>query len=290
MPVPPYAHHLNLVMQTVATIALWSGTAATLVWAGVLARRRRTILPAALVVAVATSSILEPIYDISYHLLWYTGGSVGGRLSGHQWSLFTAFGLPQPVWVMPAYVMVFGLPALLMYDRLARGATGAMIARMAALLFVTTAVFETTANNVDLYGYYAHAPFRLLRYPLWIAVMESAQITGFAVLCAVLARRKTSERQCLALFAVFPANFGFDVIGAGFPALIAMNQPHPGTALMWIGAVISMAFAATCLWWTSRLLLAPQAATSWLAGPPVGTAGVAAGTGVQAPAPVAAGS
>ena len=268
MPVPPYAHHLNLVMQTIATVLLWSGTAATLVWAGVLSRRRGTILPVTLVVAVAVSSILEPLYDIAYHLLWYTGGSVGGRLSGHQWSLFTAFGLPQPVWVMPAYVMVFGLPALLMYDRLARGATGAMITRMAALLFVTTAAFETTANNLNLYGYYGQAPFRLLRYPLWIAVMESAQITGFAVLCAVLARRKTHERQCLALFAVFPANFGFDVIGAGFPALIAMNEPHPSTALMWVGALISMAFAATCLWWTSRLLLADPARPSiWLGAP-----------------------
>lgn len=265
MPVPPYAHHLNLVVQTVATILLWGATAGTLVWAGVLSRRRQTILPLVLVLAVAVSSILEPIYDILYHLLWYTGGSVNGHLSGHQWTFFTAFGIPQPVWVMPAYVMVFAFPALIMYDRLARAATGAMIAKMAGILFLTTAAFETTANNLSLYGYYGEAPFRLLKYPIWIAVMESAQITGFAVLCAVMARRKTSERQCLALFAMYPANFGFDVIGAGFPCLIAMNQAHPNTAVMWIAAVISMVFAATCLWWTSQLLLAePSSMARWL--------------------------
>ena len=28
MPVPPYDHHLNLAMQTVATVVLWGGTLA----------------------------------------------------------------------------------------------------------------------------------------------------------------------------------------------------------------------------------------------------------------------
>ncbi|MGZ4698680.1 MAG: hypothetical protein ACXVEC_04835 [Nocardioides sp.] len=260
MPVPPYAHHLNLTMQTVATVLLWTATLATLAWAGVLARRDRTAFPVLLVLAVAAGSVLEPVYDILYHLLWYTGGTVHGDLTGHQWTLFTAFGLPQPVWVMPAYVMVFGLPALLMHRTLAQGATMARVFRMAALLFCTTAAFEITANNIDLYGYYGPAPLRLLKYPLWIAAMESAQITGFAVLCAVLSRRRTRELHGLALFALFPANFGFDVLGAGFPTLIAMNVAKPSTTVMTLTALLSVAFAATSLWWTAQLLLHDQRA------------------------------
>jgi hypothetical protein len=252
---PPYEHHLNLIMQTVATILLWAGTAATLGWAGLKARREQSVLPVVLVVAVAVGSILEPIYDITYHLLWYTGGFVNGDITGHQWTLFTAFGLPQPVWVMPAYVMVFGLPALIMYDRLATKPSAAIIAKMAGTLFLTTAAFETIAINVNLYGYYGEAPLRLMKYPLWIAVMESAQITGFAILCAVLKRRKTAEVQCLALFAIFPANFGFDVLGAGFPTLIATNVAHPSQPVMWLSALASIALAATALWWTAQLLL-----------------------------------
>ncbi|MGH3633558.1 MAG: hypothetical protein ACRDTS_05560 [Mycobacterium sp.] len=242
-------------MQTVATIVLWAGTAATLGWAGLKARREASVLPVVLVVAVAVGSILEPIYDITFHLLWYTGGFINGDITGHQWTLFTAFGLPQPVWVMPAYVMVFGVPALIMYDRLATNPSATTIAKMAGTLFLTTAAFETIAINVSLYGYYGEAPLRLMRYPLWIAVMESAQITGFAILCAVLKRRKTSELHCLALFALFPANFAFDVLGAGFPALIAMNVAHPSRPVMWLSAFASMALAATALWWTAQLLL-----------------------------------
>lgn len=37
---PPYGHGLNLVMQNVATIVLWAGTATALGWAIVEARRR----------------------------------------------------------------------------------------------------------------------------------------------------------------------------------------------------------------------------------------------------------
>ena len=265
-PTPYYGHHLNLTMQTVATVVLWAGTAGTLTWAGMLARRTRTVLPVCLVLAVAAGSVLEPIYDLLYHLLWYVPG---------QWTLFTAFDIPQPVWVMPAYIMVFGLPALLTYRAFAAGASMQTVFRLAALLTLTTACFETIANNVDLYGYYNEAAWRFLKYPLWIAVMEGVQITGYAVLCAVLQRRKTSEWQCLALFALFPANFGFDVLGAGFPTLIAQNAPHVHTVVLQLSGVVSVGFALTCLWWTAQLLLHDQRAPlappiSLVAGVPVG--------------------
>jgi hypothetical protein len=94
-----------------------------------------------------------------------------------------------------------------------------------------------------------------------------AQITGFALLCAVLKRRKTSELQCLALFALFPANFAFDVLGAGFPALIAINVEQPWQPVMWLAAFTSIALAATALWWTAQLLLRDQRPVS-PAGPP----------------------
>ena len=249
MPVPPYGHHLNEAMQTVATIVLWGGSLALLAYAVRLGRRERSILPVMLWLSVAVGSIIEPLYDFAYHLLWYTPG---------QWTLFTSFGLPQPVWVMPAYIMVFGLPAMLLYRRLAAGADLTFIFKVAGLLVLTTAFFETTANNVDLYGYYGGAPMRLLKYPLWIAVMEAAQITGFAILCALLKRRATRPVHYLALMVLFPANFAFDVLGAGFPTIIAQNMPHPNTAVMWASAFASIALAATALWWTAQLLLWDQ--------------------------------
>jgi hypothetical protein len=90
--------------------------------------------------------------------------------------------------------------------------------------------------------------------------MEAAQITGFAILCALLQRRATRPVHHLALLVVFPANFAFDVLGAGFPTIIAQNMPHPNTAVMWVSAFASIALAATALWWTAQLLLWDQRA------------------------------
>jgi hypothetical protein len=250
-----YGLALNHAMQVVATLLLWGGTLALLGYSVALARRERSPLPVLIVVAVATGSIIEPIYDITYHLYWL-GASPDGH--GPQWTLFTAFGLPQPVWVMPAYVMVFALPALLLYRSFARGVTLQKVFGWAALTACTTAFFETAATNLDLYTYYGQAPLRLARYPLWIAVMEAAQITGYALLCAAIKLRAPSPRQCLVLLVVFPANFAFETLGAGFPTLISMNAPHPSVALMWAMAPVSMALACGGLWWTAQLLFFTQ--------------------------------
>lgn len=241
---------LNTVMQTIATIGLWGGTIALLLYAIKISRQERSPLAVFIVLAVAAGSIIEPIYDITYHLYWLD--------DGEQWTLFTSFGLPQPVWVMPAYVIVFALPAVLLYRSFAAGVPLRTIFKWAGVTACTTALFETIAVNSGLYVYYGEAPLRFLEYPLWIAFMECAQITGFAVLCAVIKLRATKPAHTLIVFMIFPANFIFETVGAGFPTLVAMNTPEPSMALMWAMAPLSIGLAAAGLWWTSQLLFATQ--------------------------------
>lgn len=250
-PSPPYDLPLNSTMQTIATAVLWGGTAVLLFYAVALAKRERSILPVVLIAAVAVGSLIEPLYDISYHLFWLD--------AGRQWTLFTSFGLPQPVWVMPAYVMVFGMPALLMYRSFARGVTLTRVFKLAALTSFTTAVFEITAINLGLYVYYGESPWRVLGYPLFISFMEGAQITGFAVLAALLSIYATKPVHCLALFAIFPGNFALETLGAGFPTVILQNSsPNPNPTLLFFSAFASVGLAATALWWTTQSLLAAQ--------------------------------
>ncbi|RAV01571.1 hypothetical protein [Mycolicibacter senuensis] len=250
-PSPPYDLPLNTTMQAVATFVLWGGTALLSIYAVSMARRERTIFPVVLVLAVAVGSLIEPMYDITYHLLWLD--------AGQQWTLFTSFGLPQPVWVMPAYVMVFGMPALLMYRSLAKAVTLVQVFKFAGLTALTTTMFETTAINLGLYVYYGESPWRLFNYPLFIGFMEGVQITGFAVLAALLSVYATKQAHCLALFAIFPCNFAFETLGAGFPTLILQNSsPNPDTMLLFLSAFASVGLAATGLWWSSQSLLAAQ--------------------------------
>lgn len=250
-----YARELNETMQTIATIGLWAGTIALLIYAVKIGRQERSPLPVFIVLAVAAGSVFEPIYDITYHLHWLGADAEG---NGPQWTLFTSFGLPQPVWVMPAYVVVFALPAVMLYRTFAAGITLKGIYQWAGLTACTTALFETIAVNSGLYTYYGEAPTRFLNYPLFIAFMECAQITGFAVLCAVIKLRATRWQHTLVVFMVFPANFAFECLGAGFPTLVAMNAPDPSMPMMWAMVPISLVLAATGLYWTSQLLFTVQ--------------------------------
>lgn len=233
-------------MQTVATVVLWAATLAILAIAVRRGVRERSVFPVLIVVAVAVGSIIEPLYDIAYHLLWYVPG---------QWTLFTSFGLPQPVWVMPAYVVVFAGPTLYLYPKFSRGVTRSDIFKYAGMTVFTTAVFETAAISLGLYTYYGPHAFRVLDYPLWISVLEAAQITGFAVLVSVFHRVVTRQVAMLGLFVLYPAHFAYALLGAGFPALIAINSPNPSTAAVWVSTTISMCFAVVALLLVSELLV-----------------------------------
>lgn len=245
MPTPPYGHPLNLAMQTVATVVLWAATAVILAVAVRRTMRDRSALPVLVVFAVAIGSLIEPLYDIAYHLLWYVPG---------QWTLFTSFDLPQPIWVMPAYVVVFAGPTLYLYPKFAAGVSRREILRYAGLTVVTTAAFETAAINLGLYTYYGPHAFRLFNYPLWISVMEAGQITGFAVLTAALHNAAKRQSALLSVFVLYPAHFAYALLGAGFPALIAINTAAPSMPLLWATAVVSMICAAGALMMVSGLL------------------------------------
>lgn len=253
MPIPPYDHPLNLAMQTVATVVLWVAFAVILGIAVRRGLRERSWFPVILVLAVAVGSVIEPLYDIAYHLLWYVPG---------QWTLLTSFDIPQPVWVMPAYVFVFAAPALYLYPRFERGVGRREVFRFAGLTMVTTAIFETSAINLGLYTYYGPHAFRFLGYPLWIAVVEAAQITGFAVLAAVCHQRLQNGPSVLGLFVLYPAHFAYALLGAGFPALIAINSPHPSTGLVWGASTLSIGFAVVALLLVTELLVTRQPDTA----------------------------
>lgn len=279
---------LNTTLQSIVTVALWVGTIALVLYAIRLSRRDRSPIAIFLVLAVAVGSLIEPLYDVSYHLFWHDFDEAG---KSAQWTLFESFDLPQPVWVMPAYVVVFAGPAIFMYKGLAKKTTLRHVFKLAAITACTTAVFEILMINLDLYSYWSPQTMRVLDYPIWIAFMEAAQITTFAMLVALLSRKATKPVHLLAAFMIFPANFAFSTLGAGFPGIIAINMDDPSSVLMFLGAGASIALAAVELWWVGTMLMRDEEQTTELerlwaaAGRPSAPLG---GDDVAAPAALAA--
>jgi len=177
--VPPYGLGLNTTMQTVATVVLWGGTIALLLYAYRLARQERSPFPLLLVLAVAAGSLIEPLYDIAYHLFWLD--------HGRQWTLFTAFAVLRP-------------------------STGPAV-RISAL-------DRDHGRRTD----------RHVRRPRGCPA-------GYG----------DPPGPRVRAFMVFPANFAWATIGAGFPTLMAINTPDPSTALMSLTVPISVMLSATSL-------------------------------------------
>ncbi|MEV4420329.1 hypothetical protein AB0L40_10200 [Patulibacter sp. NPDC049589] len=247
---------LNTALQTGVTVVLWALSIALLVQAVRIYRRDGSPLAVLLWFAIAVGSLIEPLYDIAYHLFWHVYDDGGGDA---QWTLFTAFDLPQPVWVMPAYIVVFAGPVIFMYQGLAKAATMRQVFRFAGITAFTTWFFETLMINLHLYSYWGKQPTDLLDYPVYISFMEAGQITGFAILVALLSRRATKRIHLAAVFVLFPANFAFTTLGAGFPALIAINSSQDASMpLLWLAAFASVGLVTTGLWWTARLLIHDQ--------------------------------
>ncbi len=239
VPTPPFEHSLNMSMQTVMTVGTWGLTLFFVIKAIKMSRQQNSLLPIFIILAGAAGSIAEPLYDIAFHLIWYIPG---------QWSLFTAFGLPQPVWVMSAYIIVFCGPALYITEMLHRGMNRQQFYKTFAIVLATTAVFEAIAINGGTYAYYGPQPLRLLNYPVWVAILEAVFIMSFSIAAALLRCHATSKRQHLLVFALFPCTFFFANFGTGFPSLIALNSSsQPSMALIYACFAVTLLLVVLAL-------------------------------------------
>lgn len=254
VPTPPFEHSLNMTMQTVMTAGTWALVVFFLIKAIMMCREQNSLLPVLIILAGAAGSIAEPLYDIAFHLIWYIPG---------QWSLFTAFGLPQPVWVMSAYIIVFCGPALYITEILHRGMTKQQFYKIFTTVLLTTAIFEAIAINGGTYAYYGPQPLRILNYPIWVAILEATFIMSFSVAAALLRTHATNKKQHLLVFALFPCTFFFANFGSGFPTLIALNSSsHPSMPLIYAAFAVTLLLVALTLESISKLLPVTGGATT----------------------------
>lgn len=270
MPSAPLDHPLNLFMQTVMTVGCWGGAFFFLVIALRRSIRERTPFYLSVIAAAALCSLLEPLYDIAFHLIWYVPG---------QWTLFTAFGLPQPVWVMGAYILVFAGPVISMVDKVEE-MDRAGHRRLVATVFMTTAIFEMIAISGGTYGYYGPHALRMFGYPLIIAALEATFISSLIVMSAYFRRNATGLREQFLMIPLFGATFFMGNFGAGWPLIVAINSSdEPPMAIVWAGTAASLMFAVAIVHSISKYL--PGKAQ---AGPPANSSSMCSG-----PSPISSG-
>lgn len=271
---------VNPLGQLLETVGCYTAALGLFTMAVRQARGRRYVGLGCLLGA-ALLSFGEAIYDKVFHLVFYTEG---------QWTFWTALGVPQPVWVIAAYILAYGSGGWWVAARVARGAvTRGELARMTAWIWLGCTTFETAAYHLGAYEYFGEQPLRVLGFPWWITMANTVFIvaTGIAIggLQPVL-RHTQATVQVLLPAVLYPVAFCGITYGTSFAAVDVLNTRMSGGPWMIAAALGANLLTVLALLLAVDLLsYAPDhrdSLTCWLLRPthrattPVGAAGASA--------------
>jgi hypothetical protein len=255
----PFDHPLNLAMQTVLTVGSGLITLLFLIEAVRRGLKERTPFFVLLVLAGAIGGLFEPLYDVGFKLLFYVPG---------QWTLFSAFHIPQPVWTITGYATLFSGPAMLIADGVAKGMTRGQLHRWFGALVLTTATFEMVGINGGAYAYWGAHAFRIFQYPLVVGVLEAAMVTVLGVAAAAYRAHLRSPWLMVGVVPLFLVVFYGVNFGLGAPTLVAIALDKPSRVLVETASLLSIILAVSTVWALSLTLPASSALARKVTAPP----------------------
>lgn len=234
----PLDHPLNLTTQAVLTYASWTIAAALLLLALQRSIADRTPFQLCVVLAGGVAALAEPLYDLGFKLLFYIPG---------QWTLYTYYEIPQPVWTVSGYITLYSGPAIFICERLARGIGRREFVAWIAGTMVASSVFEIYGIKFGAYTYWGPHALRIFDYPLAVAVLETTFVTCFCLLANELRQRLTAMQASAAMFLLFPATFYAVNFGIGAPILVTIGLVPASPTLVLIATCMSIAAALMVL-------------------------------------------
>jgi hypothetical protein len=247
MMLPPYDHPLNLVTQAIMTFASWAFALGLLAFSALRGRQQGTLFPVFLVLAAGVAALAEPLYDIAFKLLFFIPG---------QWTLFTYGDIPQPVWTVSGYMILYAGPAIFLCESLARGVSRGMFLTWAAVTLLASSVFEIYGIAGGAYSYWGPHAFRILGYPLAVGVLQTTFVMLFSVLAHHYRKRISNPRGLLGLFVLFPFTFYGVNLSIGLPMLVTLGLGSP--MLVTVGTTITIGLAVGVIGILARYAAAPS--------------------------------
>ena len=241
IPAPP----VELVMppiNSVVAIANLVVLAIVAVFVAREARRTRSWIPLLILAGAALASLQEPIYDI-VGAVWYPEhGTI---------AYIRAFNVSIPLWLIPGYAWYIGGLGNVMYRKMQPGVERRPLWQYYFLFWLANFALEMPGLNLGIYQYYGDQPFRVLGFPLWMAVTNGLMPLMIGALFNALRDVLVGPAALLTVVLV-PMVVGATQIAAGWPTWLALNAGRgPGATL--VGALLSLGLALSAIYLLSRL-------------------------------------
>ena len=241
IPAPPVDMVMPAINTTVA-IANFVLLAIVTVFVAREARRTRSRIPLLILLGAALASLQEPIYDI-VGAVWYPErGTI---------AYIRAFNVSIPLWLIPGYAWYIGGLGNFMYCRMRPGAGRRPLWQYYFLFWLANFALEMPGLNLGIYRYYGDQPFRVLGFPLWMAVTNGLMPLMIGALFNHLRGVLVGPAALLTVVLV-PMVVGATQIAAGWPTWLALNSGRGATATF-IGALVSLGLALSVIYLLGKL-------------------------------------
>ncbi len=201
-------------------------------------RQERSAWPVALLVAGTLTCLLEPMFDHLYGLWFPTEG---------QWTLFTAYGVSEPIWLVPAYFAIYGGGAVMIMRSLRATPTRRQIWKLYGVMVGVAVVAEISyVQLMGVYEYQDSQPWVVLGYPIFLGFVNSMSALIAGILAWKLVPLLKGWNQ-LALVALTPLAFATEAFGSGVIYLaLRHGSEDPSMLLLHIAALtVPLGTAAT---------------------------------------------
>lgn len=211
------------------------------------ARRTQSALPLFCMLGGAVSFLMEPIYDIVGGV-WYPQYG--------QTPLFRAFNCSIPAWMMPAYAWYIAGQGYWMYKKFKSGVSARQLWTYYLLFWLSDLALEIPGLTLGIYVYHGAQPFKVLGFPLWMAMTNSLMPILLGVTYLSLRDVLKGRRAWLAA-PIVPTVIGFSQIGAGWPTWLALNS-GAGLPVTHAAATVSLGLSLMMVYLVSQKFCLPE--------------------------------
>lgn len=172
--------------------------------------RERSLYPVFLFIGAGAGVIYEPLGDVLTKVAYAPLEQV---------SLFTSFGRPTPLWMVPNYFFFFSVPVILLLQFVVRKDTSPKkwwLTYFGIVAFVT--LFEQPGISNASWRYYdTHGAFSINTYPIWVGFVNAQSLYAIASGVYLLRHSVISERHSFLFVFLVPILFVGSHVSVAMP-------------------------------------------------------------------------